>query len=121
MSAGPISVSSRPGPRPTTSLQGKSAEKFYGAKGTRANRAHGNRQTVFEELREESMFSGEDSSDTDEEDYSLREKKSVLDFLNGCGQEELCDIPGCTITKAKMLTPLLPFKNWETLVCPTFS
>lgn len=52
----------------------------------------------------------------DEEDYSDQKKKAIMVFLNGSSQEELCDIPGCSKTKAKLLVKHLPFDKWEDLV-----
>ena len=56
------------------------------------------------------------SGDSECEDYSEEHKEKVLDFINGSSPEELGDIPGCTQGKARLLTGLRPFKDWEELV-----
>ena len=76
--------------------------------------SRGDRAQVLEKLGDD--MEDENCSDSGEEDYTLREQTAVLEFMNGCGEEDLCDIPGCSLTKAKALEELRPFKDWSMLV-----
>lgn len=58
----------------------------------------------------------EDSLSESEDDYSDKQKEVIMEFLNNSSQEELCDIPGCSMTKAKLLAQHLPVDKWEDLV-----
>ena len=51
-----------------------------------------------------------------EDDYSDEQKKAILDFVNNCSQEELCAVPGCSVTKAKLLIEQVPVARWDDLV-----
>ena len=54
--------------------------------------------------------------DSEEEDYSDSQKTAILDFLNTSSLDELCDMPGCSLTKARMVDKLRPFDTWDHLV-----
>ena len=118
----PISVpmgngGSRPVEVSKNSTQDISAGRFYGTRAVlRKSTRGGEALPVFEKLGEERL-SSDDEDVSEEELYSLTQRTSVLEFLNGRGQEELCDIPGVTMTKADFLIQLRPFKDWEALVC----
>ena len=58
----------------------------------------------------------EDSLSESEDDYSDKQKEVIMEFLNNSSQEELCDIPGCSMSKAKLLAQHLPIDKWEDLV-----
>ena len=58
----------------------------------------------------------DDSLSESEDDYSDKQKEVIMEFLNNSSQEELCDIPGCSVTKAKLLAQHLPVDKWEDLV-----
>lgn len=70
------------------------------------------------------MWSGDDTlteNDDDsvtesEDDYSDEQKEVIMEFLNNSSQEELSDIPGCSTTKAKLLSQHLPVDKWQDLV-----
>ena len=64
--------------------------------------------------KHEELEMSDSSSESD--DYTITQKRLILEFLNGCSQEEMCNIPGCSLTKAKQLTDLRPFNNWTQLV-----
>ena len=69
----------------------------------------------LEEL--ERNFEEEDCSGLDsDEGYSDKQKQSILEFLNSCTEEEACDMPGCSVTKARRIVSLQPFDCWEDLV-----
>ena len=51
-----------------------------------------------------------------EDDFSDKQKEAILKFLNGSSEGELCEIPGCSLTKAKLLVQHLPLDKWEHLV-----
>ena len=51
-----------------------------------------------------------------ENEFSDKQKEAILKFLNNSSEDELCDIPGCSLTKAKLLIPHLPLSKWEDLV-----
>ena len=69
----------------------------------------------LEEL--ERNFEEEDCSGLDsDEGYSDKQKQSILEFLNNCTEEEACDMPGCSATKARRIVSLQPFDCWEDLV-----
>ena len=66
---------------------------------------------------DDSPTEGEEECATDtEDDYSDKQKKDILKFLNTSSEDELCDVPGCSITKANLLAKHLPFDQWEDLV-----
>ncbi len=69
----------------------------------------------LEEL-ERDMESGSEGSDSDAEDSTGDQREAVLEFLNGRDPEELCNIPGCSPSRAKLLTQLRPFRDWSHLV-----
>lgn len=52
-----------------------------------------------------------------DEGYSERQKKTILELLNSCTEEEACNVPGCSISKAKLIMKRRPFESWEHLVC----
>ena len=54
--------------------------------------------------------------DSDEEDYSDGQKAAILDFINTSSLDELCGVPGCSLTKARMVDKLRPFETWDHLV-----
>ena len=58
----------------------------------------------------------DESLSESEDDYSDKQKEVIMEFLNSSSQEELCDIPGCSMTKAKLLAQHLPVDKWEDLV-----
>jgi hypothetical protein len=91
------------------SVPPRAAGRFYGTRSSTKS------VTAFETLGDENASSEEDISE-EEDDYSLVQQTSVLEFLNARDLDELCDIPFCTITKAKILTGLRPFKDWTALV-----
>lgn len=69
----------------------------------------------MEEL--ERNFEEEDGSGLEsDEGYSDKQKRSILEFLNSCTEEEACDMPGCSATKASRIVSLQPFECWEDLV-----
>ena len=88
-------------------------------------RRHKEKLQDLEDVEEE-LESSSDSSGSDSEEYTDSKKQSVLEFLNKRDQEELCDIPGCSLSKAKLLTQLRPFQDWSQLVskaeysCPIY-
>lgn len=101
----------------STSVQkSASAGGFYGNR----NRASVSRHKSWEEKLDnlDRLASGT-CSDSDSEDYSIQQKTAVLEFLNGCGQQDLAHIPGCSSHKAKMLTEIGPFEDWPTMVGKT--
>ena len=51
-----------------------------------------------------------------EDDYSDEQKKAILDLVNNGSQEELCAVPGCSLTKAKLLIEQVPVDQWDDLV-----
>ena len=51
-----------------------------------------------------------------ENEFSDKQKEAILKFLNNSSEDELCDIPGCSLTKAKLLIQHLPLSKWEDLV-----
>ena len=42
-------------------------------------------------------------SESEEDGYSVKQKKSILKFMNDSSLDELCDIPRCSLTKAKLI------------------
>lgn len=58
----------------------------------------------------------DNSIDDSQDDYSEKQKKDILGYFNGSSRDELCDIPGCSLTKAKLLVKHLPAVKWEDLV-----
>ena len=58
---------------------------------------------------------GDCHSDSENE-FSDKQKEAILKFLNDSSEDELCDIPGCSLIKAKLLTQHLPLSKWEDLV-----
>lgn len=51
-----------------------------------------------------------------ENEFSDEQKKAILKFLNCSSEDELCNVPGCSLTKAKLLIQYLPLNEWEDLV-----
>lgn len=88
-----------------------SVKGFYGRVRPRPTR----RRDFVEES--EKQFVINSGSDSEMEDcYTPEQKRSVLSFLNDSGLEELCDIPGCSVNKSKMIIQLRPFLDWSSLV-----
>ena len=42
-------------------------------------------------------------SESEEDGYSVKQKKSILKFMNDSSLDELCDIPRCSVTKVKLI------------------
>ncbi|XP_064405406.1 SWI/SNF-related matrix-associated actin-dependent regulator of chromatin subfamily A containing DEAD/H box 1-like isoform X3 [Halichondria panicea] len=55
-------------------------------------------------------------SESEEDGYSVKQKKSILKFMNDSSLDELCDIPRCSVTKAKLIDKHRPFETWKHLV-----
>ena len=55
-------------------------------------------------------------SESEEDGYSVKQKKSILKFMNDSSLDELCDIPRCSLTKAKLIDKHRPFETWKHLV-----
>lgn len=51
-----------------------------------------------------------------ENEFSDEQKEAILKFFNCTSEDELCNVPGCSLTKAKLLIRHLPFNKWEDLV-----
>lgn len=66
-------------------------------------------EMIERELSDQSHYS-------DENDFSDKQKTSILSLLNSLSIEEACAIPGCSETKATLLLADRPFKSWENLV-----
>ncbi len=57
--------------------------------------------------------------DSDEEDgYSSRQQRAILDLLNSLSADEVGSIPGCSAAKARVISEHKPFDSWESLVRP---
>jgi hypothetical protein len=56
------------------------------------------------------------TEDESENEFSDKQKDAILKFLNDSSEDELCDIRGCSLTKAKLLIEHLPLSRWEDLV-----
>ena len=56
------------------------------------------------------------TEDESENEFSDKQKDAILKFLNDSSEDELCDIHGCSLTKAKLLIQHLPLSKWEDLV-----
>lgn len=69
-----------------------------------------------EDLDDTLMEEDGDCSSDSEDDYSDKQKEAILEFLNDSSQDELCDVPGCSLTKAKLLVKHRPFDKWEDVV-----
>lgn len=75
--------------------------------------------SCFQQLEEdelEKLENVESSCESECEDYSDKQKKVVLSFLNESSLDELCNIPGCSLGKAKLLSNVKPFEGWDELV-----
>lgn len=70
---------------------------------------------TLEEL-EDACSENSDCYDSDE-GYSYRQRKAILEFLNKSTLEEICIMPSCSATKAKLLVKHQPYDNWDVLVC----
>lgn len=72
----------------------------------------------------ESVVSDNDStdfdSDEDSEDFSDVQKVDILELFNSSTQDDLCDIPGCSVAKSKLLVKCRPFEAWLSLVRSLF-
>ena len=73
-------------------------------------------ETVDLEELERNFEEGDCSGLDSDEGYSDKQKRSILEFLNSCTEEEACDMPGCSVTKARRIVSLQPFDCWEELV-----
>ena len=59
----------------------------------------------------------DDSRCYDSDDgYSYKQRKAILEFLDQSTLEEMCNMPNCSITKAKLLEKHRPFASWDALV-----
>lgn len=56
------------------------------------------------------------TKDESENEFSDKQKDAILKFLNDSSEDDLCDIRGCSLTKAKLLIQHLPLSKWEDLV-----
>lgn len=83
---------------------------------TRASARHRTELSPSVDLEEVEKGHAESDEGSECEDYSPGQRKSVLDFLNGCGLEDLRDIPKCSDVRAKVLDKLRPFETWQALV-----
>ncbi len=71
----------------------------------------------LEELERNFREASGDLNSDEEEGYSPRQQRAILEFLNGCSSEEdVCSIPGCSSAKARHIFSHRPFDNWESLV-----
>ena len=61
-------------------------------------------------------LSESDVNSESDDDYSDGQKVAILEFLNESSLEQLCDVPGCSLTKAKLLNNLRPFQSWDQMV-----
>lgn len=85
---------------------------FYGR-----TRATARTNEALQDVNLEELEKGfESDSFSDSEDYSAKKRKAVLQFLNESCLEELCDIQGCSVSRAKLLIELRPFEKWSALV-----
>ena len=62
---------------------------------------------------------GDHAHYSDDDDYSDRQKSSILDLLNSLSPREAPVIPGCSETKAALLLARKPFLSWGHLVSYT--
>ena len=53
---------------------------------------------------------------SDDDDFSDNQKVAILDFVNNSTPDEMCDIPGFSVTKTKLLVKYRPFETWNSLV-----
>ena len=89
--------------------------QFYGRSSSKATKSFG--KPISEEKDLEAMENEMESfSSSEDEDYTAKEKDKILEFLNGCEQEEMCDIPNCSLARARTLVSLRPFEDWSVLV-----
>ncbi len=56
---------------------------------------------------------------SDDDGFTARQKRSILQFLNEASLEELSSIPGCSVNKAALVDKSKPFQNWGHLVSET--
>ena len=79
--------------------------------------SHPSSEPQIVDLEELEKNYSENSSDYDsEDDYSPRQKEAILNLLNSCTEEEVCGVPGCSITKARLIVSYRPFESWDNLV-----
>lgn len=60
--------------------------------------------------------SEQDLSDSDDDGYSPRRRRAILEFINGCSEEEAYGVPGCSASKARRIVSSRPFDSWKDLV-----
>lgn len=117
------SAESGPGPGPVDSkeldvigstLSTKSAGRFYRRAGPATSKTNEEQLEELDKLEGGLLESDDGGSDL--EDYTPRQRQSVLEFLNERSLEEMCDIPGCSLVRGKLLTELRPFEDWSALV-----
>ena len=60
--------------------------------------------------------SEQDLSDSDDDGYPPQKRRAILEFFNGCSEEEACGISGCTASKAGRIISCRPFDSWKDLV-----
>ena len=66
---------------------------------------------------DDTLTDNEDECFTESDDeYSDEQKRTILDFINNGSKEELCGVPGCSLTKAKLLVDHIPIDGWDDLV-----
>lgn len=53
---------------------------------------------------------------SDDDDFSDNQKVAILEFVNSSTPDEMCDVPGCSVTKTKLLVKYRPFETWDSLV-----